>query len=127
MNLQENIQRIKEMMGIEDIEYVPVYRGEKYEHIGDSIWVSEDEEFASEYGEFTKYLMPSNLNLLDFEYDYVQWEELVDEFGGDGDYEEYAYEPTPEFISFLMSKEYDGIHNGLNILIFDKSKLVKPE
>lgn len=128
MNLQENIDRIKDIMGIEDIQYVPVYRGEKEEHIGNSIWVSEDEEFASEYGEVTKYLMPSNLNILDVEYNYSEWEELIDEFDPEaGDYDEYAYEPTPEFIDYLMSNGYDGFQNDLNILIFDKSKLVKPE
>jgi hypothetical protein len=40
-----------------------------------------------------------------------------------GDYEEYMYEPTPEFIQFLRSKGYDGIENGLNILIIDKTNL----
>jgi hypothetical protein len=116
---------------LEDIEEVPnktytvVYRGQKHEHVGDSIWVSEDEEFASEYGEVTKYLMPTNLNIIDAQYDYSEWEALVSSFDPMGDYEEYMYEPTPEFIQSLRSKGYDGIENGLNILIIDKTNLKK--
>jgi hypothetical protein len=116
---------------LEDIEEVPnktyteVYRGQNHEHVGESIWVSEDEEFASEYGEVTKYLMPTDLNIIDAQYDYSEWEALVSSFDPMTDYEEYMYEPTPEFIQFLRSKGYDGFENGLNILIIDKTNLKK--
>jgi hypothetical protein len=48
---------------------------------------------------------------------------LVDEFDENGDYDEYKYEPTDEFILFLSSKGYNGFMNGDNILIFNKSLL----
>jgi hypothetical protein len=63
------------------------------------------------------------LNILDSDY-YSEWESLVDEFDENGDYDEYKYEPTDEFIEFLISKKYDGFMNGDNILIFDKSVLM---
>ena len=103
--------------------YTEVYRGQNHEHVGDSIWVSEDEEFASEYGEVTKYLMPTNLNIVDVVYNHSEWEALVNSFDPMTDNEEYIYQPTPELIKFLMSKNYDGFENGLNILIFDKTNL----
>ena len=114
---------LEDMGDVPNLTYTEVYRGQKHEHVGDSIWVSEDEEFASEYGEVTKYLMPTNLNIIDAQYDYSEWEALVSSFDPMGDYEEYMYEPTPEFIQFLRSKGYDGIENGLNILIIDKTNL----
>jgi hypothetical protein len=117
------IDILEDMEDVSDPTYTEVYRGQKHEHVGESIWVSEDEEFASEYGEVTKYLMPTNLNIIDAQYDYSEWEALVSSFDPMGDYEEYMYEPTPEFIQFLRSKGYDGIENGLNILIIDKTNL----
>jgi hypothetical protein len=117
------IDILEDMEDVSNPTYTEVYRGQNHEHVGDSIWVSEDEEFASEYGEVTKYLMPTNLNIIDAQYDYSEWEALVSSFDSMGDYEEYMYEPTPEFIQFLRSKGYDGIENGLNILIFDKTNL----
>jgi hypothetical protein len=103
--------------------YITVYRGADMDKDYNSIWVSEDEEFASEYGLVRKYLMPADLNLIDVEYDYSTFEELVDLYGSGGDYEEYMYEPTPDFMNFLSDNGYDGLQNGLNILIFDKTKL----
>lgn len=117
------IDILEDMEDVSNPTYTEVYRGQEHEHVGDSIWVSEDEEFASEYGEVTKYLMPTNLNIIDAQYDYSEWEALVSSFDPMGDYEEYMYEPTPEFIQFLRSKGYDGIENGLNILIIDKTNL----
>jgi len=117
------IDILEDMEDVSNPTYTEVYRGQKHEHVGESIWVSEDEEFASEYGEVTKYLMPTNLNIIDAQYDYSEWEALVSSFDPMGDYEEYMYEPTPEFIQFLRSKGYDGIENGLNILVFDKTNL----
>ncbi len=114
---------LEDMEDFSDPTYTEVYRGQNHEHVGESIWVSEDEEFASEYGEVTKYLMPTNLNIIDAQYDYSEWEALVSSFDPMTDYEEYMYEPTPEFIQFLRSKGYDGIENGLNILVFDKTNL----
>ena len=117
------IDILEDMEDVSNPTYTEVYRGQNHEHVGESIWVSEDEEFASEYGEVTKYLMPTNLNIIDAQYDYSEWEALVSSFDPMGDYEEYMYEPTPEFIQFLRSKGYDGIENGLNILIIDKINL----
>jgi hypothetical protein len=117
------IDILEDMEDVSNPTYTEVYRGQNHEHVGESIWVSEDEEFASEYGEVTKYLMPTNLNIIDAQYDYSEWEALVSSFDPMGDYEEYMYEPTPEFIQFLRSKGYDGIENGLNILIIDKTNL----
>jgi hypothetical protein len=117
------IDILEDMEDVSDPTYTEVYRGQNHEHVGESIWVSEDEEFASEYGEVTKYLMPTNLNIIDAQYDYSEWEALVSSFDPMGNYEEYMYEPTPEFIQFLRSKGYDGIENGLNILVFDKTNL----
>lgn len=116
---------LEDMEDVSDPTYTEVYRGQKHEHVGDSIWVSEDEEFASEYGEVTKYLIPNNLNIIDAQYDYSEWEALVSSFDPMTDYEEYMYEPTPEFIQFLRSRGYDGFENGLNILIIDKTNLKK--
>ncbi len=86
------------------------------------IWVTYDYDFANEYGNVKEYKLPKNLNILDTEY-YNEWESLVDEFDDNGDYDEYKYEPTDEFIVFLSSKGYDGFMNGDNILIFDKTLL----
>lgn len=106
--------------------YDIVYRGQP-DNIDDtsprsSIWVTYNYDFASEYGNVKEYKLPKNLNILDTDY-YSEWESLVDEFDGDGDYDEYKYEPSDEFISFLNSKGYDGFINGDNILIFDKGLL----
>lgn len=113
--LNENIQN-----------YETVYRGQP---IGvddisprNSIWVTYDYDFANEYGNVKEYKLPKNINILNTDY-YSEWESLVDEFDEDGDYDEYKYEPTDEFILFLNSKGYDGFMNGDNILIFDKSLL----
>jgi hypothetical protein len=107
--------------------YEKVYRGQPEDAQGDSpgrsIWVTYDREFAEVYGDVVEYMMPSDLNILDTEYRYVEFERLVDEFGGEADYEEYKYEPTEEFIDFLRNKGYDGFENGDNILVFDKSVL----
>ena len=87
-----------------------------------SIWVTYDYDFANEYGNAKKYKLPKNINILNADY-YSEWESLVDEFDKEGDYEEYKYQPSNEFISFLISKGYAGFINGNNILIFDKSLL----
>lgn len=116
---------LEDLEDVPDVSYTEVYRGETHEHVGDSIWVSEDEEFAAEYGQVTKYLMPTNLKIVDVVYDYSEWESLIDTFDPMTDPEEYIYEPTPELIKFLMSKDYDGFENGLNILIFDKTNIKK--
>ncbi len=103
-----------------------VYRGQEHElDTNTYIWVSKDEEHASLYGHLTKYKMSNSLNLLDVEYNYTLWENLIDDFDSDGDYDEYKYEPSIEFMLFLQDKGYDGFENGDNILIFDKTKLQK--
>lgn len=103
-----------------------VYRGQEHElDTNTYIWVSKDEEHASLYGALTKYKMPNSLNLLDTEINYTEWEEFIDEFDSDGDYDDYKYEPSIEFMLFLQDKGYDGFENGDNILIFDKTKLQK--
>lgn len=109
----------------EPLDYEIVYRGDTSGNTGygNSIWVTYDIDFAKEYGEVKEYKIPKNLNILDTDY-YDEWEELVDEFDEDGDYDEYKYEPTQEFIDFLISNGYDGFQNDDNILIFDKSKLI---
>lgn len=109
----------------ESLDYEIVYRGDTSGNTGygNSIWVTYDIDFAKEYGEVKEYKIPKNLNILDTDY-YDEWEELVDEFDEDGDYDEYKYEPTQEFIDFLISNGYDGFQNDDNILIFDKSKLI---
>ena len=113
-------------------KYDIVYRGQPIQHSNisprKSIWVTYEEDFAKEYGLVTKYKLPKGLNILDTD-DYIKWESLIDSFenvfeiGHYVDYEEYKYEPSDEFISFLISNEYDGFMNGDNILIFDKNKL----
>jgi hypothetical protein len=128
MVLDPSKARLKKTLMInENIEnYKTVYRGQPfwintYPSKG-SIWVTYDYNFAKEYGEVKEFKMPKNLNILDTEY-YDKWEVLVDEFDEDGEYEEYKYQPTDEFILFLKSKGYDGFVNGNNILVFDKTKL----
>lgn len=105
-----------------------VYRGQTAESIENSpnlyIWVTYDESFAKEYGVVKSYKMPKSLNILDTNY-YYEWEKLVDEFTNEtGDYEEYKYEPTEEFIKYLTTKGYDGFENGNNILLFNKNVLM---
>jgi len=107
-------------------DYKVVYRGqpEEYESSSpsQSIWVTYDIGWASQYGEPKKYKLPKNLKLLDADY-YDKWESLVDEFDEDGDYDEYKYEPTDEFIQFLSEKGYDGFINDDNILVFNKTNV----
>lgn len=107
-------------------DYDIVYRGKPLSVDNslskDSIWVTYDYDFAKEYGYVKEYKLPKTLNILDTDY-YDEWESLVDEFGGDADYDEYKYEPSYEFIKFLTSKGYDGFMNGENILIFNKYNL----
>ena len=102
-----------------------VYRGSEFDDTVDkSIWITYDLDHAKEYGRITEYELPKDLNILDTDY-YFTWEELVDEFDGDGDYDEYKYEPSDDFIDFLSNKGYDGFENSDNILLFDKTKLKK--
>lgn len=106
--------------------YDIVYRGQstefENESPGISIWVTYDYDHANEYGDVKEYKLPKSLNILDTD-NYSEWENLIDEFDEDGDYDEYKYEPTDEFISYLISKGYDGFVNGDNILIFNKDFL----
>jgi hypothetical protein len=117
---------IREFMNEEVQNYEIVYRGQppNVEDISprNSIWVTYNYHFASVYGNVKKYKLPKNLNILDTYY-YSEWETLVNEFDENGDYDEYKYHPTDEFIQFLISKGYNGFMNGDNILIFDKSIL----
>ena len=117
---------IRQYLNESSEKYDIVYRGQPNDVNStsprNSIWVTYDYDFANEYGNVKEYRLPKNLNILNTDY-YGEWESLVDEFGGYGDYDEYKYEPTNEFISFLTSKGYDGFMNGDNILIFDKSLL----
>jgi hypothetical protein len=117
---------IREFLNEEVQKYEIVYRGQPSEvkdiSPRNSIWVTYDYDFANEYGNVKEYKLPKNLNILDTDY-YSEWESLVDEFDEYGDYDEYKYEPTDEFILFLSSKGYDGFMNGDNILIFNKSLL----
>jgi hypothetical protein len=117
---------IREFLNEEVQKYEIVYRGQPsdVEDISprNSIWVTYDYDFANEYGNVKEYKLPKNLNILDTDY-YSEWESLVDEFDENGDYDEYKYEPTDEFVLFLSSKGYDGFMNGDNILIFNKSLL----
>lgn len=123
-NLKQFIKTtIREFLNENVENYDIVYRGQP-DDVDDispkkSIWVTYDYDFANEYGNVKKYKLSKNLNILDTDY-YSEWESLVDEFDEDGDYDEYKYEPTDEFISFLSSKGYDGFMNGDNILIFNK-------
>ena len=117
---------IREFLNENTQNYDIVYRGQPID-VNDisprnSIWVTYDYDFANEYGNVKEYKLPKNLNILDTEY-YIYWESLVDEFGENGDYDEYKYEPTDDFILFLSSKGYNGFMNGDNILIFNKSLL----
>jgi hypothetical protein len=102
-----------------------VYRGEKTESQGNSIWVTEYEDFAKEYGEVKKLLMPKSLRFIDA--NTSTFEDIVDEYQDlteeSGDVEEYIYNPTPEFISFIKDKGYDAFQNEENILIFDKNNV----
>jgi len=119
------IKSIKNL-GDKPQDYKVVYRGqpEEYESSSpsQSIWVTYDIGWASQYGEPKKYKLPKNLKLLDADY-YDKWESLVDEFDEDGDYDEYKYEPTDEFIQFLSEKGYDGFINDDNILVFNKTNV----
>lgn len=108
----------------EDVQdYEVVYRGQPNNIEGksprNSVWVTYDFDFASEYGNVGEYKLPKNINILDTEH-YSEWESLVNEFDEETDYDEYKYQPSDEFIAFLKSKGYDGFVNGDNILIFDK-------
>jgi hypothetical protein len=109
--------------------YSIVYRGQDRNTNGISpnryIWVTYDIDFAKEYGNYImRYGLPNNLNILNTDF-YSTWEDLVDEFGGEGDYEEYKYQPEDHFIYFLEKNGYDGFVNGDNILIFNKNILKK--
>ena len=114
---------IREFLNENTQNYDIVYRGQPIDTNDisprNSIWVTYDYDFANEYGNVKEYKLPKNLNILNTDY-YSEWESLVDEFDEGVDYDEYKYEPTDEFISFLSSKGYDGFMNGDNILIFDK-------
>lgn len=107
-------------------DYKVVYRGQPEGHDSSSpsksIWVTYDINFARFIGEPKKYKLPKSLNILDAD-NYSEWKSLVDEFDEYGDYDEYKYEPTEEFISFLSSKNYDGFMNDDNILIFNKNNV----
>lgn len=125
MDLRKFVYKtLKENLEKNEIKYDIVYRGQNFDDISprESIWVTYNKNFAKEYGNIKQYKLPKNLNILDTEY-YDIWEKLVDEFGMEGDYDEYKYEPTDEFILFLQSKGYEGFINGDNILIFDKNIL----
>ncbi len=117
---------IREFLNENVQNYEIVYRGQPsdVEDISprNSIWVTYDYDFASEYGNVKEYKLPKNLEILDTDY-YSEWESLIDEFDEYGDYDEYKYEPTDDFIEFLISKGYDGFMNGDNILIFNKTVL----
>jgi len=90
-----------------------------------SIWVTKDIEFAKQYGNVKTYELPNDINILNTNL-YVKWENLIDEFEDFGcDYDEYKYEPSDNFIDYLQSKGYDGFVNGNNILIFNKSIIIK--
>lgn len=104
---------------LEDI----VYRGQskKYKKLKNNIWVTDDKEFAEEYGDVKKYKLDfANVNLLDADTEEgEEYEEMFDTSGQD-----IYYEPSDEFIEFLKSEGYDGYYvNEKNILIFDKNKL----
>lgn len=130
MNLSESYKnRLSELAGVnlENTNFLIVYRGEPINksHISsDSIWVTPNPDFAKEYGIVKSYKLPKAINVLDTDY-YDIWEQLVEEFDLNGDFDEYKYEPTTEFINFLKVKGYEGFQNGDNILIFDKSKLLQ--
>ena len=130
MNLSESYKnRLSELSGLKsNSNYEIVYRGQPTENQSDSprnsIWVTPNMDFAKEYGSIKKYKMPKSLNIINTDY-YDVWEELIDNFSSEGDYDEYKYQPSDEFIAFLTSKGYEGFENGDNILIFDKSKLLK--
>lgn len=123
-----NIKKFKEFINENTQKYDIVYRGNPsgVDDISprNSIWVTYDFDFANEYGDVEEYKLPKNLNILDCDY-YSEWESLVDEFDEDGDYDEYKYEPTDDFVDFLKQNGYDGFVNGENILIFDKKILIK--
>ena len=123
-----NIKKFKEFINENTQKYDIVYRGNPsgVDDISprNSIWVTYDFDFANEYGDVEEYKLPKNLNMLDCDY-YSEWESLVDEFDEDGDYDEYKYEPTDDFVDFLKQNGYDGFVNGENILIFDKKILIK--
>jgi hypothetical protein len=107
-------------------EFDVVYRGELQPNTKNEIWVTGDEFYAKDYGQTKKYYIPKNLRILDTDLNYSTFEELVDEFGYGGDYDEYKFEPSKEFIKFLKEKGYDGFQHqtsGENILLFDKTKL----
>jgi hypothetical protein len=82
------------------------------------------EYLSKEYGngEVIKYKLPKNLNILNAG-DYKNWNLLMGEFPGGGDYEEYTGEPTKDLIEFLKSKGYDGLIHYDDVLVFDKNKV----
>ena len=124
-----NSDAIKDIKKLNDKyqDYKVVYRGQpegsESSSPSQSIWVTYDINFASQYGKPKKYKLPKKLNVLDVEINYSKWENLVDEFDENGDYDEYKYEPTEEFKSFMQSKGYDGFQNGDEILIFNKKNI----
>ena len=116
------------MQWLRQAEEMIVYRGsDSSELAGKSggVWVTDDEEFAAEYGKVLEYKLPGDINLLGVN-SYTA-NDLANEFWGEEGEDSWAtdiwYEPPKEFLSFLKDKGYDGFVNEENILIFDKAKL----
>jgi len=104
-----------------------VYRGAKNKTLKQfGIWVTDDKEFAKEYGKVTRYLIRDNINLLDANTEianllankFLKNPENNDSFATD-----IWYEPPIEFIKFLINKGYNGFINDKNILICRRAEL----
>ena len=113
-------------------EFIMVYRGAKSPALKNkNVWVTPDEWYAKEYGEVTKYLIPTDLNLLDINGEDAESlaEEYADDTGDDISLEDFAYQPSGKFITFLKQNGYDGFENDDGdkrmFLIFDAKNILK--
>jgi len=93
------------------IEANPVY----YRGGGKGHWITEDEDFASEYGKVEKKYLIKDVNLLWVGGDEAL--EIADEL--DADDLDLYYQQTEELDAILTERGFDGFENDENIYIVD--------
>jgi len=99
-------------------EDIVVYRGGE-----GNDWVSEDKEFAKEYGETRKMLLDKDANILELVgevADQLASEYLEKQVEDSIATTDLWYEVTDKFNNFLVDKGYDGFINDDNIYIANK-------
>lgn len=99
-----------------------VYRGVKLqrEKYGNSlgIWVTDDKDFAKEYGKIFIFIMSNNINL--FDVNTYEGQNITDIYGDD-----IWYQPNQKIINRLKKLGYDGFWNDKNIFIWNKKMLTE--